>query len=192
MSGRVAVARIARLVRHGGVVAYPTEGVFGLGCAADDGAAVHRILRLKGRGAAHGLIVIGAEFTQIESFLAPLPGRLHARLDATWPGPVTWVVPARAGTPAWLTGGRETLAVRITAHPEARALCERAGVALVSTSANRHGRRPARTALDVRRIFGSTIDGVLPGACGSLGGPTEIRDLMSGRVLRPPPPASRE
>jgi len=186
-SGSVAVARIARIVRAGGVVAYPTEGVFGLGCAADDAVAVARILALKGRGAGLGFIVIGAAFEQVEALLAPLSPTLRARLDATWPGPVTWVVPAHADTPPWLTGGRDTLAVRITAHPPARALCERAGVALVSTSANLHGRPPARTALAVRRIFGRSIDGVLPGACGTLAGPTEIRDLASGRVLRPPP-----
>jgi L-threonylcarbamoyladenylate synthase len=186
-SGSVAVARIARLVRAGGVIAYPTEGVFGIGCAADDAVAVARILALKGRGAGLGFIVIGATFEQVEALLAPVSTRLRARLDATWPGPVTWVVPAHADTPAWLTGGRDTLAVRITAHPPARALCERAGVALVSTSANRHGRPPARTALAVRRIFGRSIDGLLPGACGTLAGPTEIRDLASGRVLRPPP-----
>jgi len=186
-SGSVSVARIARLVRAGGVVAYPTEGVFGLGCAADDAVAVARILALKGRGAGLGFIVIGAAFEQVEALLAPLSTKLRARLDATWPGPVTWVVPAHADAPAWLTGGRDTLAVRITAHPPARALCERAGVALVSTSANLHGRPPARTALAVRRIFGRSIDGVLAGACGTLAGPTEIRDLASGRVLRPPP-----
>jgi L-threonylcarbamoyladenylate synthase len=185
--GRVAVTRIARLVRAGGVVAYPTEGVFGLGCAADDPAPVIRILALKGRGAGQGFIVLGSDFAQIEALLAPLPRKLRARLDATWPGPMTWVVPAAADTPVWLTGGRDTLAVRITAHPPARALCDEAGVALVSTSANLHGRPPARTALAVRRTFGRTIDGILPGACGTLGGPTEIRELVSGRVLRPPP-----
>src|SRR5262245_50813541 len=135
MSGRVVVSRIARLVGAGGVVAYPTEGVFGLGCLAEHRAAVDRLLALKGRAAAHGLIVIGSDYAQIEPLLAPLNGQLRARLDATWPGPVTWVVPARAETPAWLTGGRETLAVRITAHPAARALCEHVGAALVSTSA---------------------------------------------------------
>ena len=174
-SGSVAVARIARLVRAGGVVAYPTEGVFGLGCAADDAVAVARIVALKGRGTGLGFIVIGAAFEQVEALLAPLSPKLRARLDATWPGPVTWVVPAHAETPAWLTGGRDTLAVRITAHPPARTVREGRRRARVD-SANLHGRRPARTALAVRRIFGRSIDGVLAGACGTLAGPTEIRD----------------
>ena len=186
-SGRVAVARVARVVRSGGVVAYPTEGVYGIGCAADDGDAALRVLALKGRAAAQGLIVIAASIEQIEPWIEPFTGAARRRVEATWPGPVTWVVPARAGVPDWLTGGRDTLAVRVTAHPLANGLCAAAGIALVSTSANRHGRPPARNALAVRRIFGDDLDDVLVGACGSLGGPTEIRDLYSGRVLRPAP-----
>jgi L-threonylcarbamoyladenylate synthase len=184
---RVAVARVARCVRAGGVVAYPTEGVYALGCDAGDGAAVARVLALKARDAGRGFIVIAATMRQLEPCLdlAALPRALCARLEASWPGPVTWVVPARAHTPRWLTGGRATLAVRVTAHPLARALCEAAGCALVSTSANRAGRPPARTALAVRRIFGARIDALLAGACGPLRGPTEIRDLLTGRILRP-------
>lgn len=186
-SGRVAVARVARVVRNGGLVAYPTEGVYGIGCAADDGDAVLRVLALKGRDAGRGLILIAASIEQIEPWIEPFAAAARRRVEATWPGPVTWVVPARAGIPDWLTGGRATLAVRVTAHPLASALCAAAGVALVSTSANRHGRPPARDALAVRRIFGNEVDDVLVGACGPLGGPTEIRDLKSGRVLRPAP-----
>lgn len=186
---RAAVARSARVLRTGGIVAYPTEGVYGLGCLPDDAAAVERLLALKGRDADQGLIVIGARFDQIEPFLAPITPAQRAQLDATWPGPVTWVVPANERTPRWLTGGRDTIAVRVTAHPIAAALCEAADSALVSTSANRHGRPPARTALAVRRAFGDDVDDVLAGECGPLAGPTEIRDLASGRVLRAGAPA---
>jgi L-threonylcarbamoyladenylate synthase len=186
---RVAVARVARVLRAGGVVAYPTEGVYGLGCLPDDAGAVDRLLALKGRDAGRGLIVIGARFEQVERYLAPLTAEQHARLDATWPGPVTWVALAHERTPRGVTGGRDTVAVRVTAHPLAAALCEAAGAALVSTSANRHSRPPARTALAVRRIFGAGVDDVLTGACGPLAGPTEIRDLLSGRVLRAGAPA---
>ena len=186
-SRRVVLARLARALRAGGVVAYPTEGVFGIGCDAGDGEAVQRVLALKGRSAAHGLIVLGAAFEQIAALVAPLSAEQRAMLDASWPGPVTWVVPAAAGTPNWLTGGRDTLAVRVTAHPPARALCEAADMAVVSTSANRHGRPPARDALAVRRAFGDTLDGILAEPCGGLAGPTEIRDLLGGRVLRPAP-----
>jgi L-threonylcarbamoyladenylate synthase len=183
----VAVARVARVVLRGGVVAYPTEGVYGIGCAAGNGDAARRVLALKGRAARHGLIVIAAGMEQLEPWIAPLAGVMRRRLDATWPGPVTWVVAARPDAPAWLTGGRDTIAVRVTAHPLASALCVAAGTALVSTSANRHGRPPARDAMAVRRAFGARIDDILSGPCGDLTGPTEIRDLASGRVLRPAP-----
>ena len=184
---RVAVARVARVVLGGGVVAYPTEGVYGLGCAAVAGDAVRRVLALKGRDAGRGLIVIAASMEQIEPYIAALRKAQRPRLEATGPGPVTWIVPARPDSPEGLTGGRDTLAVRVTAHPLASALCSAAGVPLVSTSANLHGRRPARTALAVRRVFGDSIDDLLVGPCGPLVGPTEIRDLASGRVLRPAP-----
>ena len=188
----VAVARLARILRAGGIVAYPTEGVFGIGCVATHERAVERILLIKGRSAKHGLIVLAADFEQLRGFVAPLTPTQRATLDATWPGPVTWVVPAALATPRWLTGGRSTVAVRVTAHPPARALCEAAGMPLVSTSANRHGRTPARDALAVRRAFGDALDGILAAPCGTLSGPTEIRDLQTGRVLRSAPDMARD
>ena len=97
---------------------------------------------------------------------------------------MTWVLPARDGVPALLTGGRSTVAVRITAHPEARYLCERTGSALVSTSANRAGRRPARTALEVRARLGRAVDCIHAGRLGDSARPTTIRDGETGRVLR--------
>ncbi len=112
-----------RLLRGGGIVAYPTEGVYGLGCDPLDGAAVTRLLALKGRSRRKGLILIAASFERVRPFLAPLDPELEAAARADWPGPVTWVLPAAPATPAWLTGGRQTLAVRVTAHPVAAALC---------------------------------------------------------------------
>jgi L-threonylcarbamoyladenylate synthase len=107
------------------------------------------------------------------------------RVLATWPGPVTWIVPARPFVPAWLTGGRGTLAVRVTAHPIASELAARAGGAIVSTSANRAGRSPLRSALAVRRAFHDDVDLVLVGPLGGADRPTEIRDAATGTTLRP-------
>ncbi|MDN5848900.1 MAG: Sua5/YciO/YrdC/YwlC family protein, partial [Nitrococcus sp.] len=107
-----------------------------------------------------------------------------ARMTASWPGPVTWVLPAAAEVPAWLTGNRETIAVRVTAHPIAAALCRAFGGALVSTSANRSGSVPARTALRTRLLFGPRLDAVVPGRVGALDRPTRIIDVRSGAVLR--------
>ena len=178
--------RRARTVIHGGgVLAYPTEAVFGLGCDPLNPAAVRRVLALKGRAPAKGLILIAADFSQLAPFLQPIGRALQARVGATWPGPVTWLLPARPWVPGLLRGAHDCLAVRVTAHPAARALCLAAGGALVSTSANPAGRAPARTALAVRRWFGAEVDYVLAGRCGGRARPTEIRDGRSGRVVRP-------
>lgn len=174
----------ARIIHGGGIVAYPTEGVFGLGCDPLHRAAVERILKLKGRSVDKGLILIAADFAQLQPYLLPLTAPVRARLEATWPGPVTWLLPARADVPRWLRGRHDTLAVRVTAHPVAACLCQTAGYALISTSANRAGRPPARTSLGVRRSLGAGVDYILPGAVGGRAGPSEIRDGRTGRRLR--------
>jgi len=172
------------LLRAGGVLAYATEGVFGIGCDPCHGAALARVVALKGRSAAKGLILIAADQEQAFRHACVPPDEVLARLGATWPGPVTWVLPARPGLSPLVTGGRDTVAVRVTAHPQAAALCRAFGGALVSTSANRSGRRPARTALAVRRALGGAVDAVLPGRVGGAAGPSTIRDAASGEVLR--------
>ncbi len=171
-------------LRRGGLLAYPTEAVFGLGCDPLRPDAVLRLLRLKRRPLRAGLILIAADPDQLAPYLAPLPAARRRVVNATWPGPVTWIWPARPGTPDWLTGGRDSIAVRLTAHPLARALCRAWGGALVSTSANPHRRPPARTALQVRRYFGDHLDLILHGATGPARRPTEIRDARTGARLR--------
>lgn len=168
----------------GGVIAYPTEAVYGLGCDPLEYPAVQRILDLKRRDAAKGLILIAARLEQLLPYVAPLTPDLRKKLEATWPGPVTWVLPAAAHTPAWLTGGRETLAVRVTAHPLASSLCELCATALVSTSANHSGHPPARSALQVRNSLGPEVDCIVPGLVGPQTRPTEIRDASTGAILR--------
>lgn len=174
----------AHTVRAGGIVAYPTEAVYGLGCDPWNEPAVRRLLALKRRPVHKGLILIAADFAQLAPFLQPLSPADQARLAATWPGPYTWLIPARTDTPRWLRGRHDTLAVRVTAHPLAAALCRTCGHALVSTSANFSGRPPARTALAVRRRLGRNIDALLPSPTGGAAKPTEIRDLRSGQRIR--------
>lgn len=181
------IRQAARVVRGGGIVAYPTEAVYGLGCDPLDPFAVLRILALKNRSLDEGLILIAARFDQLEPFLVPLDAETRKRVAATWPGPVTWLLPARPETPEWLTGRHDTLAVRVTAHPQAAALADAADTALVSTSANVSGRRPARSAVAARRMFGDAVDYYLAGEVGGLAQPTEIRDGGTGRVVRPGP-----
>ncbi len=177
--------RAVETVRGGGVIAYPTEAVYGLGCDPLDQDAVQRIFELKARDQAKGLILIASDISQLLPFMAPLSDAVTKTLEASWPGPVTWVVPAAESLPFWLAGGRETLAVRVTAHPIASALCRDLDMALVSTSANKNGQAPARTALAVRMLWGDAVDCIMPGEVGGLSKPTEIREALTGKVLRP-------
>src|SRR3569833_371797 len=139
------IKRAAVLLHAGAVVAYPTEAVWGLGCDPLDGEAVSRLLAIKRRPMHKGLILIAAGFQHVLPFVAPLNAALEEKVLATWPGPVTWLLPARPETPYWLRGAHTNIAVRVTAHPVAAALCRRFGGARVSTSANRAGRSPARS-----------------------------------------------
>ena len=178
------VRQAVRVLRAGGLIAYPTEAVYGLGCDPYNGAAVMRLLALKRRPLEKGLILIASDFKQLVPFVAPLDDALRRRVFATWPGPATWLWPARRGTPAWLTGAHDSIAVRVTAHPVAAALCAAMHGALVSTSANPSARPPARSALAVQRRFGGRIDYLMPGAVGGLARPTEIRDARTGAIVR--------
>jgi L-threonylcarbamoyladenylate synthase len=173
-----------RILHAGGVVAYPTEAVYGLGCDPFDEEAVLRLLAIKGRAVNKGLILIAADHDQLAPLLLPRPAEVMAPVLASWPGPSTWILPAAAGVPAWLTGDSDGIAVRVTAHPLAARLCAAFGGPLVSTSANRSGRPAARSALGVRRALGDRVDYVLTGATGGGTRPSEIRDARDGRVLR--------
>ena len=181
---RLAIARAARIVRGGGVIAYPTEAVFGLGCLPRDRAAVMRVLAIKRRSWRKGLILIGADLEQLERYVLLPPEPRRAKVLATWPGPHTWVLDARADAPRWITGGRASVAVRVTAHPLAAELCRAVGEAVVSTSANVSRRPPHRRLLRLRQDLGRRVDYVLAGPLGTLASPTGIRDGRSGRTLR--------
>lgn len=173
----------ASLIRDGAVIAYPTEAVFGLGCDPGNAAAVQRILTIKQRSVKKGLILIAAEFAQLKPWLLPLEDADYAKVQATWPGPVTWLLPAQTDTPTWLRGVHTTLAVRVTAHPIVKALCRAAGTALVSTSANISQRPPARTRLAVRQYFGKQIDYIVPGTVAGAEKPSQILEL-NGCIVR--------
>jgi L-threonylcarbamoyladenylate synthase len=175
-------------VAGGGVIAYPTEAVFGIGCDPASRRAVARVVALKQREASKGLIIVGATLGQIEPFVQFPDQAVRERVLATWPGPNTWVLPARSGLDPLLTGGRATIAVRVTAHPPTVALCLAAGP-LVSTSANRSGRPAIRESLRCRVVLGRLIDAIAPGEVGRLAAPTTIRDSLTGAVLRPGPAA---
>lgn len=174
----------ARCLRRGGIIAYPTEAVYGLGCTPLDRQAVARLLTIKRRDLSKGLILIAASLDQLTPFIAFLPEQQMQPVLKSWPGPNTWLLPAANNTPRWLTGGRNTIAVRVTKHPLAAGLCHAFEGAIVSTSANLSGYSPAKNALEVRLRCPGT-DAILHGSTGSSSQPTTIRDALTGEVIRP-------
>lgn len=169
---------------RGGVIACPTEAVWGLSCDPQDEHAVARVLALKGRPMAKGLILVAASERQIEFLLSGLSGQHRQTLSDSWPGPATWLLPHHGLVPGWICGAHATVAVRVSSHPVVSALCAAWGGPLVSTSANPAGARPARAMFQVRRYFQDRLDYILPGRLGNLSRPTGIRDLSSGQILR--------
>lgn len=178
------LSEACRCVNAGGIIAYPTEAVFGLGCHPGDPQAVARLLAIKRRPLSKGLILVAADRGQLDPWIQALPARLEKRLQGSWPGPTTWLVPAAVDCPPWLTGVHRTLAVRVSAHPLVSALCQRLGHALVSTSANVSTLKPARSVLEVQLRFVNSIDYILTGTVGGRAQPTTIRDLESGKTIR--------
>jgi L-threonylcarbamoyladenylate synthase len=172
------------VIKCGGIIAYPTEAVFGFGCDPYNYQAVQRIINLKGRSMSKGVILIAADFAQLTEFITELSVEKIYEIRASWPGFVTWIVPAKTTAPHWITGGRATIAVRVTAHPVAAAVCCACNTALVSTSANYTGQAPARHLWQVRRNFKNNIDYLLPGTCNLATRPSKIIDAATGKVLR--------
>ena len=173
------------VLKRGGIIAYPTESVYGLGCDPDNSDAVARLLQLKRRPASKGLILVAAELGQLEPYIQIPDAAMKRRLMDSWPGPITWLVPAAPYVPEWLRGKNDTLAVRVSAHPVVRGLCLAFGDALVSTSANISNRPALCSPLAIQRVFGDSVDYIVHGPLGGLSRPSEIRDAISGRVVRP-------
>ncbi|MEY4590684.1 MAG: hypothetical protein RL497_2760 [Pseudomonadota bacterium] len=179
--------RIQQAVRHlhaGGVLAYPTEAVWGLGCRLDDRAAVQHLLALKHRPVHKGLILVSGDPAHFAFLLEHCTQEQQQRLLASWPGPNTWLVPHHHLVPQWISGRHPTVAIRVSAHPVIRALSAALGGPLVSTSANPQGLSPARSALRCRAYFGEALHYCV-GAVGRSNNPSQIRDLISGLIVRP-------
>lgn len=179
--------RVRAAIRHlvkGGVIAYPTEAVFGLGCDPDNITAVQTVLELKDRPAGKGLILIAAEFKQLLPYIDLTEVPDLKRVLKTWPGPITWLIKARSTVAVWVRGEHESIAVRVTAHPVASLLSRTFGKPLVSTSANPSGYAPAKSALKSRLYFGHANLFIVKGSVGGEAKPTPIFDAKTFARLR--------
>ena len=179
-----ALALAIHAVQTGGVIAYPTEALYGLGCDPNDLAAVQRVLDLKQRPAHKGLILIAAHIAQVMPYLFPLTEAIKARIFAPTSHPTTWLLPVNPDVSPLIRGEHDTLAIRITQHPTCVALCEGLGHPLISTSANLSQHEPARSAAEVQQQFGTQLTYILDAPLGNASAPSEIRDACTGAILR--------
>lgn len=177
------LARARRVFDSDGVIAYPTESCFGLGCDPLSPRAIRRVCALKRRSRAKGLILIAADLRQLAPFVEPAALADLSRFQPFWPGPYTFLLPASRKVHPWLRGRHRQIAVRITNHPLAAGLCQALGSALVSTSANLSGKVSLKTAAQCRQAFGARIM-VVPGLIGFARKPSTIIDAASGKILR--------
>ena len=179
----ISVAQAVSRLRSGEVIAYPTEAVYGLGCNPFDLQAVENLFHVKQRPFEKGVILVAASVEQVVPYVELLGMDWEERVLRTWPGPVTWVLPAKEGVPDWVTGGRKTVAVRVSDHPVVQALCLAYGLPMVSTSANITSEPPAMSCLEIHAIFKGKVPCV-EGILGGLKKPTQIREAATGAVLR--------
>ncbi|WP_413113648.1 L-threonylcarbamoyladenylate synthase type 1 TsaC [Thaumasiovibrio sp. DFM-14] len=172
-------------LHKGQVIAYPTEAVFGVGCDPDCGKAVQRLLTLKQRSVDKGLILIASDYAQLKNYVddSALSEQQREAIFATWPGPVTWVMPAKPSVPSFLTGRFDTIAVRVSDHPLVQVLCRTYGKPITSTSANLTGEPPCRTAAEVQAQLGDKVV-LLNGETSGRLNPSEIRDALTGQLFR--------
>ena len=181
------IAQAAACLRRGGLVAFPTETVYGLGAHALDVTAVRRIFEAKGRPASDPLIVHVSSVEQIAALTTGVPMEATMLADAFWPGPLTIVLTRHDSVPRDVTAGLDTVAIRVPAHPVARALLEATGVPVAAPSANLFSRPSPTTAAHVLHDLDGRIDMVIDGGPTLVGVESTVVDLTSRppRVLRP-------
>ena len=172
-------------LKSGGIIAYPTEAVWGLGCDPFNQQAVLKLLALKQRPQSKGLILIAAHVQQVEPYLHLLTAQERERVISSWPAAQTWVVPVDASVPEWIRGEHLSLAVRVSAHPPVQALCTAFGAPIISTSANLAGQQTAQNAEQIVQIFANQVNYIVDAPLGGHKNPSQIRDARTGAVLRP-------
>lgn len=176
---------IIQILQQGGLIAYPTEAVIGLGCDPDNEDAVHKLLAVKKRSVDKGLILVAKTYSQLLPYVddAKIPMHMRTEIFSSWPGPVTWLLPAAKQAPKWLTGDSDFIAVRVSQHPVVGQLCELFGKPLISTSANVSGGQPAINSQQLYQQFDKSLL-LVDGTLGGENKPSQIRHGISGQTIR--------
>ncbi|MBR9728835.1 L-threonylcarbamoyladenylate synthase [Shewanella intestini] len=177
---------VGNLIENGGVIAYPTEAVYGLGCDPDNKQAIEKLLQVKQRCWKKGLILVAAEIDQLQAYVdfSQLTAEQLVLVKQKWPGPFTFIMPVGETTLPILKGEFDSIAVRVSAHPVVNRICQAIGKPLVSTSANLAGEQPILTLPKVLTDFKDKIDAVVLGDLGQQLQPSTIIDARSGKILR--------
>ncbi len=172
------------ILKHGGIIAYPTEAVYGLGCLPEHIPAIKRLLQIKQRSKEKGLILLASQWVQIEPYISELPTELRDKMNASWPGPITWLVPSAPTTSSWITGEFNSVAVRISAHSIVQEICQQSQSAIISTSANISNQAMIYNAQEVQHSFAKSIDGIIDAPLGKSTRPSQIIDVMTDQIIR--------
>ena len=176
------IEKASKIILNGGVIAYPTEGVFGLGCLPNNYEAVYRILKIKKRDINNGLIVIASKLEQLNGWTDLTSSEVNRIKNES--EIVTWIVKKTNLVPAWVSGEHNSIAIRLTRHPTASAICNASGSALISTSANISGEGPTNNQKELRKQFCDIVDYIVPGECDMKVGSSMIKIIETGKIIR--------
>ncbi len=176
------IKKIHQILVSGGVIAYPTESVFGLGCDPSNEQAILKIMEIKKRKLEMGLILLTPSLEIVSDWVNMNDKQIRI-FSSPSPRPTTYIVPASVCAPKWLVV-KNTLAIRLSKDPFIKNICGMLGLPIVSTSANLQGEQPCRSADEVEKIMGSKLDYIVFKKTGSFNNPSTIVDLSSGKTIR--------
>lgn len=182
MSSNFQLCQAAKIISNNGIISYPTDSVYGLGCDPLSEIAVNRILKLKNRPVEKGLIIIAGNINQLLPFIDI--SKSEAEKIITTNEAISWLVKKSEITPHWISGKHSKVAIRICKHPLVINLCKLLNQPIVSTSANPAGAKPATSNPQSRRYFLNQVDYYLTGPLGPLKKPTSIINIETGLVIR--------
>lgn len=179
-----ALIEAVNALHQGQVIGYPTEAVYGLGADPFNQHAVNAIIAMKQRDPDKGMILVASSWDQIDHLIAPINPLTQVDIEASWPGPVTWVFPATDAVPHWVRGRHQTVAIRISAHPVVQDLCRHFGKPIISTSANLEGFPAIRDQRTLEISFGNDLACIVPGQLGGAKNPSQIIDASTHQHYR--------